>query len=130
MLRYTNKAIANAEIISLLLDVARHLRDAQLHGQEMGIGDEETAFYDTLAENGFAKSITKSDTLRLMERELAEMVKKVPKLDWTPRESVRATLRRNVRRMLAKYGWPPKLSEDTTQLALMETELSMEEPAE
>ena len=32
------------------------------------------------------------DTLRLMARELTEMVKKMPKLDWTQRESVRASL--------------------------------------
>jgi hypothetical protein len=32
---------------------------------------------------GRRKAIMKSDTLRLMARELAEMVKKMPKLDWT-----------------------------------------------
>ena len=64
--------------------------------------------------------------LRLMARELAEMIKKMPKLDWTQRESVRATLRRNVRRMLAKYGYPPDLSEDATQLVLRQAELSTE----
>ena len=127
MLRYTNKAITTAEMISRLLDLAKHLRDAQKHGQSLGLSEEETAFYDALAENGSAKSIMKSDTLRLMARELAEMVKKMPKLDWTERESVRATLRRNVRRMLAKYGYPPDLSEDATQLVLRQAELSTEQ---
>jgi len=130
MLRYTNKAITTAEMISRLLDLAKHLRDAQRHGQAFGLSDEETAFYDALAENGSAKSIMKSDTLRLMARELAEMVKKMPKLDWTERESVRATLRRNVRRMLAKYGYPPDLSEDATQLVLRQAELSTENEAD
>lgn len=130
MLRYTNKAITTAEMISRLLDLAKHLRAAQRHGQAIGLSDEETAFYDALAENGSAKSIMKSDTLRLMARELAEMVKKMPKLDWTERESVRATLRRNVRRMLAKYGYPPDLSEDATQLVLRQAELSTENEAD
>jgi len=130
MLRYTNKAITTAEMISRLLDLAKHLRDVQRHGQAMGLSEEETAFYDALAENGSAKSIMKSDTLRLMARELAEMIKKMPKLDWTQRESVRATLRRNVRRMLAKYGYPPDLSEDATQLVLKQAELSTEVGAE
>ena len=65
----------------------------------------------------------------LMARELAEMVKKMPKLDWTQRESVRATLRRNVRRMLAKYGYPPDLAEGATQLILRQAELSTENGA-
>jgi type I restriction enzyme, R subunit len=67
-----------------------------------------------------------SNQLRLMARELAEMVKKIPKLDWTQRESVRADLHRNVRRLLAKFGYPPDLSEDATQLVLKQAELSTE----
>ena len=129
MLRYTNKAISTAELIARLIDLAKHLREAQKHGEALGLSEEETAFYDALAENGSAKEIMKSDTLRLMARELAEMIKKMPKLDWTQRESVRATLRRNVRRMLAKYGYPPDLSEDATQLVLKQAELSTDHAA-
>jgi type I restriction enzyme R subunit len=124
LLRYTNKAITTAEMIVRLLDLARWVREAQKHGQELGLSPEETAFYDALAENGSAREVMKSDTLRLMARELAEMVKKMPKLDWTQRESVRADLRRKVRRLLALYGYPPDLSEDATQLVLKQAELS------
>jgi type I restriction enzyme R subunit len=126
LLRYTNKAITTAEMISRLLDLAKHLREAKQHGQELGLSTGETAFYDALAENGSAKEIMKSDALRLMARQLAEMVKKMPKLDWTQRESVRADLRRSVRRLLARYGYPPDLSEDATQLVLKQAELSTE----
>ena len=124
LVRYTNKAITTAEVITYLLDLAKHLRDAQRQGQELGMTTEEVAFYDALAENGSAKEAMKSDTLRLMARELAEMVKRMPKLDWAQRESVRAGLRRTVRRLLAKYGYPPDLSEDATQLVLRQAELS------
>lgn len=75
MLRYTNKAITTAEMISRLLDLAKELRNAQRQGQELGLSIEETAFYDALAENGSARDIMKSDTLRLMAHQLAEMVK-------------------------------------------------------
>lgn len=125
MLRYTNKAITTAEMISRLIDLARHLRDARRHGEELGLSVEEAAFYDALAENGSAVEVMKSDALRLMARELTEMVKAMPKLDWTERESVRANLRRNVRRLLAKYGYPPDLAEDATQLVLRQAELSV-----
>jgi hypothetical protein len=59
-------------------------------------------------------------------RELTEMVKNMPKLDWTQRESVRASLRRNVRRLLARYGYPPDLAEGATQLVLRQAKLSTE----
>ena len=44
MLRYTNKAISTAEMIARLIDLAKHLRDAQVHGEELGLSREETAF--------------------------------------------------------------------------------------
>ena len=124
ILSYTNKAITTAEMIARLIDLARELRDAQRHGEELGLSSEETAFYDALAENGSAKEAMQSDTLRLMARKLAEMIKQLPKLDWTERESVRARLRRDVRRLLARYGYPPDLAEDATQLVLRQAELS------
>ncbi|XZE36029.1 type I restriction endonuclease subunit R [Pirellulaceae bacterium SH501] len=124
MLGYTNKQISTAEMIAKLLELAKWVREAKKHGQDLGLSTEEIAFYDALAENGSAKEVMKSDQLRLMARELAEMVKKMPKLDWTQRESVRADLRRKVRRLLAMYGYPPDLSEDATLLVLKQAELS------
>ncbi|EPZ91305.1 PF11867 domain protein [Burkholderia cenocepacia K56-2Valvano] len=126
MLGYTNKQITTAQMITQLLALAKWVREAKLHGQDLGLSDEEAAFYDALTENGSAKEAMKSDQLRLMARELAEMVKKMPRLDWTQRESVRADLRRKVRRLLAMYGYPPDLSEEATQLVLRQAELSTE----
>lgn len=126
MLGYTNKQVTTAQMIPQLLELARWLCEAKRHGEELGLSDEEAAFYDALAENGSAKEVMKSGQLRLMARDLAEMVKRMPKLDWTQRESVRADLRRKVRRLLAMYGYPPDLSEDATQLVLKQAELSTE----
>ena len=124
--RYTNKAITTAEMITHLIDLAKHLRDVQRHGEELGLSSEETAFYDALAENESAREVMQNDALRLMARKLTEMVKGMPKLDWTERESVRADLRRKVRRLLAIYGYPPDLAEDATKLVLRQAELSTE----
>lgn len=126
MLGYTNKQITTAQMIAQLMELAKWVREAKRHGQELGLSDEETAFYDALAENGSANEVIRSDELRLMARELAEMVKKMPRLDWSQRESVRADLRRKVRRLLAMYGYPPDLSEKATQLILRQAELSTE----
>ena len=84
MLRYTNKAISTAEMIARLIDLAKHLRDAQKHGEALGLSSEETAFYDALAENESARKAMQSDTLRLMARELTEMVRKMPVAVQTP----------------------------------------------
>ncbi len=114
MLGYTNKQISTAQMIAQLLELAKWVREAKRHGEELGLKDEETAFYDALAENGSAKEVMKSDQLRLMARALAEMVKKMPKLDWTQRESVRADLRRKSVGCWRCTVYPPDLSEDAT----------------
>ena len=126
MRRYTNNAITTTEMISQLINLAKSLRDAQRHGDELGLSSPETAFCDALAESESAREAMQSDTLRLMAWKLTEMVKNMPKLDWIHRESVRASLRRNVRRLLAKYGYPPGLAEDATLLVLRQAELSTE----
>jgi type I restriction enzyme R subunit len=91
MVGYTNKQVTTAARITKLLDLARWVREAQKHGQELGLTDEETAFYDALAENGYPLTPTFSPYQvgrgRLL---LAEEVKRLPKLERTRRESVRA----------------------------------------
>ena len=124
--RYTNQAITTAEMITQLIDLAKHLREAQRRGEDLGLSTEEIALYDALAENESARDVMKNDTLRLMARELAKMVNNMPTLDWTERESVRADLRRRVRRLLAKYGYPPDLAPGATRLVLRQAELSTE----
>jgi hypothetical protein len=47
-------------------------------------------------------------------------------LDWTQRETVRADLRRTVRRLLTKYGYPPDAQESATQLVIRQAELMAE----
>jgi type I restriction enzyme R subunit len=117
-------------MIGRLIEIAHLVREERARGQAEGMSEEEIAFYDALAENGSARDVMKSDDLRLMARKLTEMVANLPKLDWTQRESVRADLRRKVRRLLAMYGYPPDLSEDATQLVLKQAELSSSEDVE
>jgi type I restriction enzyme, R subunit len=124
LIRYTNKAITTAEMIARLIDLAQEMKRAREEGKALGLSQEEIAFYDALAENGSAKEVMKSDELRLLARRLTEMVRAMPKLDWTARESVKADLRRSVKRLLTRYGYPPDLCEGATQLVLKQAELA------
>jgi len=38
-------------MIAQLLELAKWVREAKRHGEELGLSNEETAFYDALAEN-------------------------------------------------------------------------------
>jgi len=49
--KYQNRAIEAAQVIEELIQLAKDIRKAQSRGQELGLTDDEVAFYDALAEN-------------------------------------------------------------------------------
>ncbi|SFM68395.1 type I restriction enzyme, R subunit [Ectothiorhodospira mobilis] len=124
--RYTNRAITTAQVIEELIGLAREIREAAKRGEASGLTDEELAFYDALADNESAREVIQDDTLRLIARELSERIKAKASLDWTQRDAVRADMRRTVRRLLAKYGYPPDAQEAATQLVIKQAELMAE----
>ena len=124
--RYLNRAISTAQVIEELIGLAKAIRSAIAEGRETGLTDEEVAFYQALADNASAKECMRDDTLKQIARELADSIKRKATLDWTQRETVRADMRRTVRRLLAKYGYPPDAQEAATQLVIRQAELMAE----
>ncbi len=88
------------------MDLARTIRESVRRGEESGLTEDEVAFYDALAENESAREVMQDDTLELIASELAGRIRAKASLDWTQRETVRADMRRTVRGLLAKYGYP------------------------
>ena len=62
------------------------------------------------------------ETLRDIARELVETVRSNVTIDWTLRENVRANLRRLVKRILRKPGYPPDKQESATRTVLEQAE--------
>ncbi len=90
---------------------------------ELGLTDDELAFYDALETNDSAVKVLGDDTLKRIARELVETVRKNVTIDWTMRENVRAQLRVHVKRILRKHGYPPDKQEKATQLVLEQAEV-------
>lgn len=103
--------------------LAKEIRQANDKGQELGLNDDEFAFYDALADNKSARDVLGDDQLRVIARELAESIRKNTTIDWTVKESVKAKLRVLVKRILRKYGYPPDLQEKATLTVLEQAEL-------
>ena len=120
--RYANRAIEAAQVIEELIQLARDMREANARGDELGLSDDELAFYDALETNDSAVQVLGDDTLRDIARELVETVRDNVKIDWTIRENVRANLRRLVRRVLRKHGYPPDKQEQATRTVLEQAE--------
>ena len=105
--RYQNRAVEAAQVIEELIQLARDLREASARGEQLGLSDDEVAFYDALETNDSAVQVLGDETLRDIARELVDTVRRNVTIDWTLRENVRANLRRLVKRILRKYGNRP-----------------------
>lgn len=116
--RYQNRAIEAAQVIEELIALAKNMREALARGQELGLNEDELAFYDALETNDSAVKVLGDETLRDIARELVEKVRSNVTIDWTMRENVQAQLRVLVKRILRKYGYPPDKQEKATRTVL------------
>ncbi len=121
--RYQNRTIEAAQVIEELIALAREMREANRRGEQLGLTEEEVAFYDALAANGSAVQVLGDETLRQIAQELVRVVRNNVTVDWTVRETARAHLRVLVKRLLRKYGYPPDKQIRATQLVLEQAEV-------
>ena len=121
--RYQNRAVEAAQVIEELIQLARELREANARGEELGLSEDELAFYDALETNDSAVQVLGDETLRDIARQLVETVRGNVSIDWTLRENVRANLRRLVKRILRKHGYPPDKQEKATRTVLEQAEV-------
>jgi type I restriction enzyme, R subunit len=124
--KYQNRAIETAQVIEELIQLAKDMRAAGARGEQLGLSEDELAFYDALETNDSAVKVLGDDTLRAIARELVETVRKNVTIDWTIRENVRAQLRVLVKRILRKHGYPPDKQEKATQTVLEQAEVLSE----
>ena len=120
--RYQNRSIEAAQVIEELIGLAREMRAAGDRGEELGLTEEELAFYDALETNDSAVAVMGDAVLCRIARELVETVRANAKIDWTRREDVRAQLRVAVKRLLRKHGYPPDKQEAATNTVIKQAE--------
>lgn len=126
--RYHNGMIDSITFIEeILIPMARDIKEADRRGEKLNLDFRELAFYDALETNDSAVAVLGDDILRNIARELLQSVRNSTTIDWTIKESVQATLRRNIRRILRKYGYPPDKQERAIQTVIEQAKLLAEE---
>ncbi|MFU0513268.1 type I restriction endonuclease subunit R [Gardnerella greenwoodii] len=105
--RYINGMITNEKVIEELFDMAKQIMHEKSIGKELGLTDEELAFYDALTKPQAIKDRYKNDQLVAITKELTETLRKNRTIDWQKKETVRARMRICVKRLLNKYKYPP-----------------------
>lgn len=120
--RYQNRSIETAQVIEELIEMAKKFAAASKRGDELGLNNDELAFYDALANNEASVRELGDETLAKIAHELTDSLRQNVTVDWSNRDSVRAKLRLMVKRILRKYKYPPDQQEEAAQLVLMQAE--------
>lgn len=120
---YYNGLITNEEVIKELLKTAEEIRKLKEEGAELGLTEEEKAFYDALTKPEHIKDFYENDELVAMTRELTEMLRKNRTIDWQKKETARAGMRKMVKRLLKKYKYPPEKYKDAIETVISQCEM-------
>ena len=120
---YRNRAIETAAIIEELIELAKQMREANARGAQLGLNEDELAFYDALETNDSAVAVLGDDALSTIARELVATVRRNTTIDWAEKESVRAKLRLIVKRVLRRHGYPPDKQAKATVTVLEQAEV-------
>jgi type I restriction enzyme R subunit len=121
--RYHNRAIETLQVIEELIRLAKEMNEAARRGEDLGLSEDELAFYNALETNDSAVRVLGDEVLKAIARELVGTVRRNVSIDWTVKENVRAKLRIMVKRILRKYGYPPDKQEKATQTVLEQAEV-------
>ena len=62
------------------------------------------------------------EELRILAQVLTVIIRKSASIDWTVKDSVRAKMRIEVRKTLARYGYPPDLQKAAVDLVIRQAE--------
>jgi type I restriction enzyme R subunit len=120
--RYHNRAIETVQVIEELLKMAKEFNAVASRGEQLGLSDDEVAFYDALETNEASVRDLGDDTLKKIAVELTENLRKNTTIDWAVRETVRARLRLMVKRILRKYKYPPDQEKRAIEIVLEQAE--------
>ena len=120
---YLNGMLTNEEVIQELLNLAKQITSSQNEGNDLGLTNEELAFYDALTKPRAIKDFYENDELIALTKELTDTLQKNKTVDWQRKESARAKMRMLIKKLLKKHRYPPDGMQDALQTVMVQCEL-------
>lgn len=117
---YHSRAIESARVIEELIKIARELKESLKAGEELGLSEEELAFYDALSHG--KEFIMSDEELKKLVRELVKSIKRNLSIDWVDHENVKSKIRALTKRTLRTHGISPVKYPSTVDLVMKQAE--------
>ena len=123
MNQYLNGMITNQEVIDELMKMAKDIQNSKQSGNDMGLSEEELAFYDAITKPENIKDFYENAELVALTKELTETLRNNRTIDWQKRDDARAKMRMMVKKLLKKYKYPPEGMDDALETVMLQCEL-------
>lgn len=124
--KYRNQAITNAEVIEELIRMANELKEASDLEKDLGLTEDEIAFYDALTDDQIVKEVMSDEILKKIAQELSDTIRKQVNVDYNVRANLQAGMRNTIKRLLKKYDYPPKQAKHALEIVMRQTKLMSE----
>lgn len=119
---YLKGLLTSEEVIKQLQELAKDIAQNENVANELGLSNEEKAFYDALTRPQAVKDFYTNDQLVAITKELTEALRKNRTIDWQKKESARAGMRSIVKRLLRKYKYPPEEAQNALDILIAQCE--------
>lgn len=123
LLVYNKRGITSELVIRKLIEMAKKINAEQEKGRDLGLSQEEIAFYDALADHKMAVQVLGEEKLHLIAQELVKLIKNEAGVDWEKRKNIQARMRVSVKKLLRKYGYPPDIAPQAVNTVVEQAEL-------
>ena len=110
------------ETIIKIIDFAQEVVNDEDEALRKGLSGRERAFYDALAGDKSAYELLTDETLKCIAHELKEIVEEYATTDWSKKKSTQAKMRKEIKRLLKKYNYPPEYTETAIQNVIKQAE--------
>ena len=119
---YHNHQIDTTQVIQKLVDMSREMKLEENKARDLGLTDEEYAFYSILSKNSSTAFLEDAKMKELIHL-IVTIIRKNTSIDWNKRQDVKAKLRLLVKKVLMKYGYPPDLARMEADKVLEQSDL-------
>ncbi|MDT0341857.1 type I restriction enzyme endonuclease domain-containing protein [Streptomyces litchfieldiae] len=111
-----------AEFMKFLVALAKEVSADRGRARDLGITEDELAFYDALAADPSAVEHMEDTLLAKIAHELYEQIRNDVTVDWEIKEQARDRIMARVLRLLREYGYPPDRQPSAIERVLKQAE--------
>lgn len=111
--------------ITDLVNFSKEMVEDEQNANQNQLQGRERAFYDALIKESSAENMMKDGILFQIAKELKEIVEEYSTVDWSKKQSTRAKMRLEIKKLLKKYNYPPEYQESAVERVINQAEYLM-----